>query len=103
MPNCSQGLTTTDESAENSDHDLVEKEKETSEERPVEEESMKLFLEPDTEPLDDDVIQSSQKNEMEQSMSPTTTPVLAKKLQALGKNFDLEQLKTTLSKKVSLE
>ena len=72
------------------------------EEQPNEEESLKLFLEPDTEPMDADIIPSSQKEDIERSVSETSTPVLAKKLQNLGKNFDMEQLKQTLSKKVSI-
>ena len=68
-----------------------------------EEESLKLFLEPDTEPMDADIIPSSQKEDIERSVSETSTPVLAKKLQNLGKNFDMEQLKETLSKKVSIK
>ena len=72
------------------------------EEQPNEEESLKLFLEPDTEPMDADIIPSSQKEDIERSVSETSTPVLAKKLQNLGKNFDMEQLKETLSKKVSI-
>ena len=106
VPNCSQGLTTTDESAENSDHENQISEKpskafEQVDEQPNEEESLKLFLEPDTEPMDADIIPSSQKEDIERSVSETSTPVLAKKLQNLGKNFDMEQLKETLSKKVS--
>ena len=108
VPNCSQGLTTTDESAENSDHENQISEKpskafEQVEEQPNEEESLKLFLEPDTEPMDADIIPSSQKEDIERSVSETSTPVLAKKLQNLGKNFDMEQLKETLSKKVSTQ
>ena len=108
VPNCSQGLTTTDESAENSDHENQISDKpskafeQVEEEQPNEEESLKLFLEPDTEPMDADVIPSSQKEDIERSVSETSTPVLAKKLQNLGKNFDMEQLKETLSKKVSI-
>lgn len=107
VPNCSQGLTTTDESAENSDHENQISDKPSKafevEEQPNEEESLKLFLEPDTEPMDADVIPSSQKEDIERSVSETSTPVLAKKLQNLGKNFDMEQLKETLSKKVRIK
>ena len=66
---------------------------------------MKLFLEPDTEPLentDDEVIQSSQKQEVDQSISERSTPVLAKRLEALGKHFDLSTLNNTLAKKPTL-
>ena len=109
LPPYSQGLTTTDESAENSDHENQISDKpskafeQVEEEQPNEEESLKLFLEPDTEPMDADVIPSSQKEDIERSVSETSTPVLAKKLQNLGKNFDMEQLKETLSKKVSIK
>ena len=109
LPSYSQGLTTTDESAENSDHENQISDKpskafeQVEEEQPNEEESLKLFLEPDTEPMDADVIPSSQKEDIERSVSETSTPVLAKKLQNLGKNFDMEQLKETLSKKVSIK
>ena len=102
MPNCSQGLATTDESAENSDHDQIEKPTEEQQTASTEEESLKLFLEPDTEPLDEDIIPTSQKKEVEQSVSEISTPVLAKKLQTLGKNFDMAKLKETLSKKVKI-
>ena len=102
VPNCSQGLTTTDESAENSDHDQIEKPTEEQQTASTEEESLKLFLEPDTEPLDKELIPNSQKKEVEQSVSEISTPVLAKKLQTLGKNFDMAKLKETLSKKVKI-
>jgi hypothetical protein len=86
---------------ENQISDKPSKAFEQVEEQPNEEESLKLFLEPDTEPMDADIIPSSQKEDIERSVSETSTPVLAKKLQNLGKNFDMEQLKETLSKKVS--
>lgn len=91
----------------NEDQPVVEENKDIEdpkEANETNEESLKLFLEPDTEPIanaDDEIIPSSQKQEVEQSISELKTPVLAKKLEHLGKSFDISS--DILSKKPTLK
>ena len=96
----------TDESASNSDEETLKKvsikNQSEDESSKVEEDSMKLFLEPDTEKLtdDDEVIPNSQKNEVDQTISEKRGKLMSKKLEHLGKTYDLSS--QLLSKKPTL-
>ena len=100
------GNTATDESASNSDDDtqkLISEKPSIGNENLQKEESLRLFLEPDTEKYtddDDDVVLNSQKTEVDQTISEKQGTLLSKKLEKLSKNFD--GLEDRLSKKPSL-
>ena len=105
VPNC----VTPENSSENSNDDNEEVGKDSEPmivgSKDSEEDSLKLFLEPDTEKFDsdsDDVVPSSQKQDIEQSVSEKTNPFLTKKLQTLAKDFDLQVVKEKLELKPTL-
>jgi hypothetical protein len=77
----------------------------------TEEHSLKLFLDPDSEKfveeddditISSDIIASSQHADIEKTVCQVTTPVLSKKLEALGKEFDLTDLQEKLARKPTL-
>ena len=105
VPNC----VTPENSNENSNDEELKDDSEPMNiegSKDLEEDSLKLFLEPDTEKFEDsdsdDVIQSSQKQDIEQSVSEKTNPYLTKKLQTLAKDFDLQVVKEKLELKPTL-